>query len=352
MRHELIAFALESAISAQLALFAAFLLSSAKRGPALYLLAALSGDLAVMVAANLLIGEVGWGWLADPVLFLDLAAPALFYLYVRQVRQPAPPLRRLDLVHAFPAFAGVLAWKTGILSSMDATVIACWTLYWIAGVAYFLRNQSGYAPAALRHFLVALASVLAAVTVLRVVMAYQALANEPFRAGTPYLFVLAAMFLATCQLMFTSLRYPGLLSAPGSHVKYAPSGVDAGTLAALEQRFVGLMRDRRPFSDPDLALAELAAMLGAPARQVSQLINARFGMNVSAYINKCRIDEAARLLTEAPDKPIKIVMHEAGFRSKSVFNREFQRCRGMSPSEYRELSSPTLGRKTLIARAD
>jgi AraC-like DNA-binding protein len=28
-------------------------------------------------------------------------------------------------------------------------------------------------------------------------------------------------------------------------------------------------------------------------------------------------------------------MFESGFRSKSIFNREFQRCQGVSPTEFR-----------------
>ncbi len=69
---------------------------------------------------------------------------------------------------------------------------------------------------------------------------------------------------------------------------------------------------------------------------MSQLINARYGMNVAAYMNFWRARTAARLLVESPEKPIKIVMHEAGFRSKSIFNREFQRHFAKSPGEYRE----------------
>ncbi|HXL98508.1 MAG TPA: hypothetical protein VN932_01155, partial [Rhizomicrobium sp.] len=60
IRRDLIAFALESAIGAELALFAGFLLSSPRRrSPALYLLAGLALGLAAMMAANLLIGGAG-----------------------------------------------------------------------------------------------------------------------------------------------------------------------------------------------------------------------------------------------------------------------------------------------------
>jgi len=331
----LVAFALESAISAQLALFAAYLLSSRARAPALYVLAGLSAALAAMIAGNLMIGATGWPWLGDVVLFLDLLAPPLVYLYVRQMRHPASQLRLVDVVHALPAALGLAAWKANLLSSMDVYVIGCWTAYLAAAAYHFLHDRANYASAALRRFIVGLLSVLATTLALRVVMSVEAAQGRPFLEGVPYLLVLAGAFLVTCQIIFTSLRYPGLLSIPGSHVKYARSTADATDLKALEQRFETLFRDRRPYLDPDLTPDALAGMLGAPARHVSQLVNARYGMNLASYINQCRIREVAHLLTTEPEKPIKVVMFECGFKSKSIFNREFQRCLGTSPSQFR-----------------
>ena len=137
------AFALESAIGAQLILFAGFLLSSRRRAPALYLLAALSGALAAMILANLLVGAAGWDWTTDGVLFLDLISPAITYLYVRQIRHPDVRMRPADLIHGLPPIFGVVAWKTGLLASMDLYVIGCWTLYLTAASLSFARNSAG-----------------------------------------------------------------------------------------------------------------------------------------------------------------------------------------------------------------
>jgi AraC-like DNA-binding protein len=57
--------------------------------------------------------------------------------------------------------------------------------------------------------------------------------------------------------------------------------------------------------------------------------------NVSQYINGYRIEEACRLLRET-DKPVTSVMFEAGFETKSNFNREFRRATGASPAEWRK----------------
>src|SRR5437764_7191125 len=88
MKAHLVAFALEAAISAEMLLFTGFLLTSRRRSAAMYLLAGLSLTWAGMIAGNLLMDAAGWPQLADLVLFLDLLAPPLFYLYVRHVHDP------------------------------------------------------------------------------------------------------------------------------------------------------------------------------------------------------------------------------------------------------------------------
>ena len=65
----------------------------------------------------------------------------------------------------------------------------------------------------------ALIVALSTVMALRVLMALQATAGASFLDGIAYVAVLVTTFLATCQLLFTSLRYPGLLSIPGAYVK-------------------------------------------------------------------------------------------------------------------------------------
>ncbi|MNN74956.1 HTH-type transcriptional activator RhaR [compost metagenome] len=74
--------------------------------------------------------------------------------------------------------------------------------------------------------------------------------------------------------------------------------------------------------------------MGIPARKVSQAINQQAGMNVSQYVNQLRIQQAARWLSSS-DRPVTEIMLEAGFSTKSNFNREFLRVQGMSPSEWR-----------------
>ncbi|TQI81836.1 AraC-like DNA-binding protein [Serratia fonticola] len=89
------------------------------------------------------------------------------------------------------------------------------------------------------------------------------------------------------------------------------------------------------YLEPALNLARLARKMGIPARKVSQAINQQAGMNVSQYVNQLRIQQAAQWLS-CSDRPVTEIMLEAGFSTKSNFNREFLRVQGMSLSEWRK----------------
>ncbi len=95
-----------------------------------------------------------------------------------------------------------------------------------------------------------------------------------------------------------------------------------------------LMRQQQLYRDADLNLNRLARRACIPSRQISAAINRVLGRNVSQVVNEYRVEEAKRLLHDT-DHPVTTVMFEAGFQTKSNFNREFQRVVGMAPTAYR-----------------
>ncbi|QND57234.1 helix-turn-helix domain-containing protein [Mesorhizobium huakuii] len=113
---------------------------------------------------------------------------------------------------------------------------------------------------------------------------------------------------------------------------------DSAIAAAVD----ALMRSKELYKDVDLNLGRIARRLGLPARQVSSAINRIHGSSVSQYVNNQRIDEARRLLA-ATDEPITRIMFDAGFLSKSNFNREFLRITGLSPKAWRLEHQPPGG---------
>ncbi len=115
----------------------------------------------------------------------------------------------------------------------------------------------------------------------------------------------------------------------------SPQTVSTAEDADILERVDALMREAKLFRDENLNLSRLARRAGLPARQVSGAINRTTGGNVSRYVNDFRIGEVCRILTEE-DTTITAAMYEAGFATKSNFNKEFQRVTGQSPDAWRK----------------
>lgn len=108
------------------------------------------------------------------------------------------------------------------------------------------------------------------------------------------------------------------------------SGEDEAVAAGLDR----LVRERRLYADTNLNLGKLARRMGLPSRAVSQAVNRVHGISVSQYVNNFRVAEACRLLAQT-DMPITHIVFEAGFMTKSNFNREFLRVTGTNPTRWR-----------------
>jgi AraC-like DNA-binding protein len=150
----------------------------------------------------------------------------------------------------------------------------------------------------------------------------------------------AASLLSIAILGFTAVVAGGSVPAadgvPASVAGSGPSSSsavepeDSEIMTALE----AAMQGRKLYRDPELSLDRLARKLVIPARRISGAVNRVRGMNVSQYVNEHRVGDACRRLAETDD-PVTQIMFEAGFQTKSNFNREFLRVTGKSPSAWR-----------------
>nr|WP_232380829.1 helix-turn-helix domain-containing protein [Leptospira ainlahdjerensis] len=95
------------------------------------------------------------------------------------------------------------------------------------------------------------------------------------------------------------------------------------------------MKRDRLYREEDLGLGDLADELALSTHQVSEFLNQELGKNFSVFVNDFRVSEACDLLKEERDKSILDIAYSVGFRTKSSFNRAFQKHTGLTPSEYR-----------------
>lgn len=107
---------------------------------------------------------------------------------------------------------------------------------------------------------------------------------------------------------------------------------------ALIAQVTAYMEEHKPYLDPELTLTSLAKDLNMTRSQLSQLINVGIGDNFYDFINKYRVEQVKKFMTDPQLKNFNMlgIALEAGFKSKSTFNLIFKRFTGLTPTEYRK----------------
>ena len=139
-------------------------------------------------------------------------------------------------------------------------------------------------------------------------------------------------------IAYYSIREPQLfkLSAFIQPKKYAQSKLSLIDLDSLKIRLEELMEAKKPYLNGKLLKAELAEMLGVSNPEMARLLNEKVGMNFFEYVNYYRIKEFVSLAKTDKAKHLTFfaLAQEAGFNSKTTFNKSFKNLMGSSPKEY------------------
>lgn len=119
-------------------------------------------------------------------------------------------------------------------------------------------------------------------------------------------------------------------------VKYAKSRLSEETANQLHTDLKKLMATEKLFKEPELTLSDLANRLTIHPNYLSQVINEKEGVNFYDYVNSLRVEEFIKQIALPENKKYTLitVAYNAGFNSKSSFNRYFKKVTDQSPSEY------------------
>lgn len=114
--------------------------------------------------------------------------------------------------------------------------------------------------------------------------------------------------------------------------KAASNNYDASLKVQLEE----LMSTEQLFKNPKLTLFDIAHKLDTHPKKISKVINQGFEMNFNDFINNYRIKEVIRVVKSKPDhlKTFLGIALDAGFNSKSTFNRAFKKQTQQTPKEF------------------
>lgn len=92
-----------------------------------------------------------------------------------------------------------------------------------------------------------------------------------------------------------------------------------------------------------LTVTDVATRLDLPSYVVSNAINAGLGQNFFELINRLRVEEAKRMLSDETYNHLSVlgIGYEAGFNSKTAFNIAFKKYTGTTPSTYKKKQQAT-----------
>ena len=121
--------------------------------------------------------------------------------------------------------------------------------------------------------------------------------------------------------------------------KYRSSSLDLENALRIQEKLNIYMKERKPYLDPNLSLEILSRQIGESRYHVSQVINDRFKLKFSDYVNNYRVEEFKLLMLKpGRRKPtVEALAQLSGFNSKTSFHTVFKKITGKTPSKfYRE----------------
>ncbi len=292
---------------------------------------------------------LGFGWDLAAMLRASIAmsvGPAGYFYYCSLVENERVISNRW-LLHLLPAVLLVVLWisHAHLLWMVEYLIISSFAIYLLLtfrlliGGKQRLQHLAQYAGAAYR-WLVVVAAIMTINLIIELSIALELLTGVPLRDSVALVLGAGAflLFHATTLLLVITraplMEWMHALQDLRLSKTQLMSDAEARDIFA---RWEQVVAERELYKrEGGVTLEQAGKILVVPARQISQAINRIYGGSFSQYLNDCRVKAAQTMLRDNPDMPITTLMMEAGFSTKSNFNKEFLRVTGLSPSEYRK----------------
>ena len=105
----------------------------------------------------------------------------------------------------------------------------------------------------------------------------------------------------------------------------------------LKEKILDIILIQKKYKDKNYSAKMLADELGTNTRYISAVVNVRFHMNYTSFVNKYRIEEAMTLLTDKryQDLNMEDISDMVGFSNRQSFYASFFKQNGCTPREYK-----------------
>ena len=105
----------------------------------------------------------------------------------------------------------------------------------------------------------------------------------------------------------------------------------------MKEKILNVIVIQKKYKDKTYSAKRLAEDLGTNTRYISAVINVRFRMNYTSFVNKYRIEEAMVILADKRYQNLKMeeVSDMVGFSNRQSFYASFYKIKNITPREYR-----------------
>lgn len=157
--------------------------------------------------------------------------------------------------------------------------------------------------------------LIVAITILNGLLAQTSLRTYYF-LGFNIIILLLLIFIIT--VLLKALQKPYFFSFSDEDNSIVRSSVPVQTTSTDSERIekektaqiiLNYMQSKKPYLEPELTLEQLATQLSLKPRMLSQTINEILGQNFYDFINRYRIEEAARLLPIPKTKKLRFLKY-------------------------------------------
>lgn len=122
----------------------------------------------------------------------------------------------------------------------------------------------------------------------------------------------------------------------------------------LEEKINNIIIIQKKYKEKDYSAKQLAEDLNTNTRYISAVVNVRFHMNYTSFVNKYRIQEAMSILVDRryQDLNMEDISDMVGFANRQSFYASFFRINGITPREYRLAHTPAGAKHSEKTRKD
>ena len=104
----------------------------------------------------------------------------------------------------------------------------------------------------------------------------------------------------------------------------------------IEKMIDEVLVKEKLYCDEDITIKRLAGHLDVTQQHFSAYLNHHLKINFNTFINRYRVKESIRLMSDEQERSLLSIAFAVGFNSKSVFYDAFTKETGLSPARYRK----------------